>query len=596
MRRRTGKARGLASRLGPILLACAAGCQGGSDHDRVDGPSPETRPGVAPSQGGPGAGKVVSLEQGWTPELSRQFYFTSQGSQIVPYAWFLKLEQAGDKTLLRDDANLRKFGFLLHEKDGKWNPDGLPVGFARDEGRRRGWLGFTCAACHTAEIDYQGVGYRIEGGPASADVRGFLFAVAESLKATRDQEDKFRRFSAGVLGAKDAPDQRDLLKADLTEILGQREGYNARNFPDDAPPLPGRVDALGAILNEVFHNAVKPEPGVKNTANTVPANAPVSYPCLWDTPQHNVVQWNGVVKNTGLGPLGRNVGEVLGVFGKVEIPDHPGIGGYPSTVKVRNLLAIEDWLKTLWSPRWPAAFPAVDKALSDQGKTVYKKAKCGSCHEEIDRTDPFRRVEATLASVGTDRRMADNFDRRVSATGKLEGAYVKVVGSKLLNSPKFKDRARGDDVLSHEVIGAILGSPFQAPEDELTEIEYKRKQFRSMDEVVTRSLDGGAAYKARPLNGVWATAPYLHNGSVPTLYHLLLPAKDRPKSFTVGSREFDPKNVGLRTDAPGYPRFKARNDDGTPVGGNSNEGHETDAWAKLNDAERWALVEYLKTL
>ena len=54
------------------------------------------------------------------------------------------------------------------------------------------------------------------------------------------------------------------------------------------------------------------------------------------------------------------------------------------------------------------------------------------------------------------------------------------------------------------------------------------------------------ARKGRALNGIWATAPYLHNGSVPTLYDLLLPAADRPKKFRVGSRELDVKKVGLK--------------------------------------------------
>ncbi|WP_346659235.1 hypothetical protein [Bradyrhizobium sp. CW7] len=52
-------------------------------------------------------------------------------------------------------------------------------------------------------------------------------------------------------------------------------------------------------------------------------------------------------------------------------------------------------------------------------------------------------------------------------------------------------------------------------------------------------------YRARPLDGVWATAPYLHNGSVPTLKDMLLPQGRRPNSFCVGSRKFDPVGVGL---------------------------------------------------
>src|SRR5437763_7698203 len=51
--------------------------------------------------GGDSATRIVYLQQNWTPEESQRFYFTSQGSQIVPYDWFLALETAEDETLLR---------------------------------------------------------------------------------------------------------------------------------------------------------------------------------------------------------------------------------------------------------------------------------------------------------------------------------------------------------------------------------------------------------------------------------------------------------------------------------------------------------------
>ena len=56
-------------------------------------------------------------------------------------------------------------------------------------------------------------------------------------------------------------------------------------------------------------------------------------------------------------------------------------------------------------------------------------------------------------------------------------------------------------------------------------------------------------YRARPLNGVWATAPYIHNGSVPSLYWMLTPQAERPKQFCMGARDFDPKQVGFRVPA-----------------------------------------------
>ena len=100
------------------------------------------------------------------------------------------------------------------------------------------------------------------------------------------------------------------------------------------------------------------------------------------------------------------------------------------------------------------------------------------------------------------------------------------------------------------------------------------------------------AYKARPLDGIWATAPYLHNGSVPTLYDLLRAPADRPASFNVGTREYDPVHVGYRTEpaAPGNGfTFNATGN------GNSNEGHDYNV-GRLTEAQRLALLEYLKTL
>ena len=100
---------------------------------------------------------------------------------------------------------------------------------------------------------------------------------------------------------------------------------------------------------------------------------------------------------------------------------------------------------------------------------------------------------------------------------------------------------------------------------------------------------GTGKYQARQLDGVWATAPYLHNGSVPTLYDLLLPPAERPRSFPLGHREYDPEKVGYVTDAAA-PVYVFD----TSVDGNSNAGH--DFGTGLSDAERWDLVEYLKTL
>jgi hypothetical protein len=115
------------------------------------------------------------------------------------------------------------------------------------------------------------------------------------------------------------------------------------------------------------------------------------------------------------------------------------------------------------------------------------------------------------------------------------------------------------------------------------------------------------AYKARPLDGIWATAPYLHNGSVPNLYQLLLPADQRMTRFNVGHREFDPVAVGFVTDPhPMGFEFRTADMQGKPIPGNANSGHSgklytqtrdpDGKWRDFTTGERWALVEFMKTL
>src|SRR5437763_6034399 len=101
------------------------------------------------------------------------------------------------------------------------------------------------------------------------------------------------------------------------------------------------------------------------------------------------------------------------------------------------------------------------------------------------------------------------------------------------------------------------------------------------------------AYKARPLNGIWASPPYLHNGSVKSLYELLLPPAQRSPSFLVGNREFDVANV-CYVDAAGtlHCRFDTKDAAGQLIPGNSNQGHDYGN-ASFTPTQRRQLVEYM---
>jgi hypothetical protein len=110
-------------------------------------------------------------------------------------------------------------------------------------------------------------------------------------------------------------------------------------------------------------------------------------------------------------------------------------------------------------------------------------------------------------------------------------------------------------------------------------------------------------YVAPILSGLWMTAPYLHNGSVPTLWHLMRP-ETRPAKFMVGGHKLDYARVGIavETAADGVMRYPVGyvpwSDPGvhdTTQPGKSNAGHEKE-FAGLDDAQKDDLAEYLKTL
>ena len=127
---------------------------------------------------------------------------------------------------------------------------------------------------------------------------------------------------------------------------------------------------------------------------------------------------------------------------------------------------------------------------------------------------------------------------------------------------------------------------------------YNKSWFASEYKAI--ASDG---YQAPPLDGIWATAPYLHNGSVPTVYHLLN-SKTRPRLFTRSYRTdrdaYDAKKLGWKVQVlekaldPKTPGIDLRRVYDTTQPGRGNGGHIYGD--KLSEEERMAVIEYLKTL
>lgn len=518
------------------------------------------------------------LDQGWGVLETLWYYHADQGSALIARDILVNLEQANNEQLLIEPEHMARFRFLTQHKTPN-NPDGLPIGFARHKED----IGLTCAACHTGQIVYQNTAIRIDGAPALIDMIGFIKAIRDAEKATLADPQKLARFAQRLPSKKKKGDPLAAARTMLEASLAWFESYLQANASTTVEGY-GRLDAVGRIVNQVIRYTSDPKYSAE-------PNAPTSFPLLWDAPRHDYVQWIGFAGNAGAGSLGRNVGEVVGVFGHVEVKGYKtkeeAQKGYRSTVEAQELVSMEEALHKLASPVWPLdLMPCDSKGKAVRGKELYQK-NCVSCHALIDRADPNRKVTAMITGinvVGTDPTSASNLLHARAPSGKLEGS---------LDS---KGQLFGKDATALTLLGNVVQGILTAQKPAVARtllyskangLEKTPKQGdhprSETDPTVTLM-----SYKARPLNGIWASSPYLHNGSVPTLYDLLLPVEQRPKQFAVGSWKFDPQKVGYVYD--GKTPWVLD----TTVKGNSNQGHEYGT--QLSDEDRWALVEYLKTL
>jgi len=358
--------------------------------------------GAAASAQSPGTvQKPTFLSQSWSDDDRSWFYTTSEGSQILPYAWFMSLERPDSTELFAADK-LTRFGYLPNPFDSSErkarNPDGLPVGFVKDVDDRGEWIGMTCAACHTGRVQFKDRLIQVDGARSNADMFAFIKELGEAMAATAAEpaSKKFRDFAARVLGERTTEGDRARLQRSLKAASDAFAAY-VNSSTSTVAWGPARLDAFGMIFNRA--TAID----LRDPSNNAPPDAPVSYPFLWDTSYHNVVQWNGSARNTNaIERLGRNVGEVLGVFAHTDIGRDPLPLFYWTSVKRLNLLAIEARLRKLTSPRWPVNLSPIDAPKAAAGKRHYA-TYCLSCHA-LAKTSPHRdqTVELTpVEEVGT---------------------------------------------------------------------------------------------------------------------------------------------------------------------------------------------------
>lgn len=214
-----------------------------------------------------------------------------------------------------------------------------------------------------------------------------------------------------------------------------------------------------------------------------------------------------------------------------------GTGATPSNVDHVQIGRIEEWLLDAAPPPFP--FP-IDQEKAKAGAPLYYQY-CASCHgksgQDFSAPDPkhdYVGFVTPIKEVGTDRHHYDSYTYDCATVQNMNYAGTK----------------------------------------------YRFTHFRKT-----------AGYANAPLDGIWLRAPYLHNGSVPTLRDLLDPPEDRPKKFYRGYDVIDPVKVGYQSVARENGRSFDEFDTTTETRGNG--GH---LWGtKLDPAQKDAIVEYMKT-
>lgn len=524
---------------------------------------------------------IIWTEQGWSEDERDYWHHLNAGQEFAPLSWLKALDAPDTSFRLTDPAYLRSLGFL-DKPVTKHNPEGLPIGFSLKpaEGNGRLMVGLNCASCHTGQINYKGNAIRIDGASAGYNITQFFIDYNVALAKTMQDSTAWNKFASRVL--KQEPGEESALRKEVEEFMRiaqwENEAYS-KLTTKSVDPGHGRMDPFNRIGNEVFGL------GLGEQSNYYASDAAVGVPYLWDIARLNWVHYNASFNQR----VSRNILQVLGNGGRTFFLDEngnvkKGPEKWESNFNIERLIETEEGYAALKAPEWPSALLGkVDMQKAKKGKVLFKE-NCAGCHapKPILGSNPSKPdlavVTVPIEVIGTDPNEAAGFVSRRYDASKLLGKKTPPI-----------DGAAGLELVTSEMAKYAYSQLGWTEEQiALANGDDRPNKVRAV-----------AAYKARPLDGIWATPPFLHNGSVPNLYELLSPPSERSVTFWLGTYEYDPVKVGYESkQAPKSFLFDTR------LSGNLNTGHAFTNDAKttgkigreLSQDERFQIIEYLKVI
>ncbi|MBY0415619.1 MAG: hypothetical protein K2Q18_15705 [Bdellovibrionales bacterium] len=527
--------------------------------------------------------------------------------------------------------------------------------------------GANCAFCHTGSvIDSSNPAKRliIDGAPATIEMKGFFydiigstyqtmfdkkelsefyerlnvkngqekaFALTTDLKKEMGVEDSLINYAITLLGKapvigkkinKEMGIKVSILLYEKKEVLTKylirmlQETYDLKEVtplmkkrmeyltwfgapnPDvfTTPEGYGRTDAFGRISNATVR-----------LRSYIKLTAPVSLPPMYGMKYKAFFHYNANTNSL----VSRNVGQAFGL-GAIVTGDLDEKGKLlDSTVNVHNLIELEKLINKVPVPEFVKFFPNqnINKEQIVKGCEVYL-TKCVQCHE----ANP-ERVGPTNSLIDHKMIEADIINTDKEYTKNISKAALGLPFRKALFD--FNDKVK-DGYYAKNGIDLALQKEYA--QEETRGPEFFRDTFLGENRFAEKSISEygniikGKSFVARHLSGVWSAAPFLHNGSVPNLYELLLPEVKRSKKFIVGNLNYDIALLGFKSTLQDHPYFKDKlkwklmSDDpcydvndpfcfDTTLVGNSNVGHSPAMYGgELKNSEKMALIEFLKVL
>jgi hypothetical protein len=595
-----------------VLFAMIVGACCGST-PAPDVPSPWTKNSI-----------IVAQENGLSRADRSALWHMDEGIHYLPYGVIASLKRPLDSGVgLYDElflARPERLGLLPDPHDASAPPVGITISQDPDFVPM---AGINCATCHTSAVSSRSqdgslTTFYIDGGSSQFAIdrliQSMVFSVAYTLICPTEFSGFYKRYRArtdGVAGSSDMSPVglrqfvdgddfgsmgdavRRAVDGDLSDLRmainsrgtqlpgGARTSLNSWAYPteDELSTAPGMYFYLARRLVFFLEKAqYASTPGVDGTESglgrsnpwSVTKNmiadgmfhegkdswskevgGPINTPFIWDFERQKWIFWTGVTNSM----LERNMAQGIALVTDFNWTTKE------TTISVKKLEAVSALVRKAKAPKWPEEIlGSIDHDLAEAGKEVFRK-NCLGCHDPMMGSSSPGSAEYHFYDVGTDPEY-------------FNGQVAPFLGKDLFSSAL-------EPFLEDVKAASFKREGVSDPE------ALQIGRLPSIWKAPTKN-----AFAAKPLYGVWATGPFLHNGSVRTVRQLLTAPKDREKEFWVGSTILDVKNLGF-LDEQMWFGSKVVTSCEKGCRGNSASGH--DFGTGLSNPEKDQIIEFLKS-